>query len=315
MTTNTRTDALILAWLDEGPSGLTAAERNSIADAAEVLAQRRPVFRGWRASTRRMVALAGAAVALIVAGAALMFVGGPSPMPSVAPSPSATRVPSPSPGPAQGSCQPEVPARQVQWTGRVRTDLAGMPVVCAMTDPADAGFEGIDIRSVQMYYPSQPHYRIELAAYPPAAPTLDRDETVIEYGFVFETTGDGVPDYVVGINNDAPSGYRVWVTDLAANTTDEQLGPRYGFPVEFSHPDELARENPLGPASMIFTFLGGTRPWASSPTMGVRYYAWASVTSGPDVTAWDYAPEYGWSGDAYAGGTAGAPNATPPGGR
>ena len=32
--------------------------------------------------------------------------------------------------------------------------------------------------------------------------------------------------------------FHVWVTDLATGETDENIGPSYGFPIEFAHPDE-----------------------------------------------------------------------------
>ena len=78
-----------------------------------------------------------------------------------------------------------------------------------------------------------------LRASSPAAAGIDLAETVIAYGLTLEINGDGVAS-PPGIDNDAPrrGDFRVWVTDLATGDTDEQLGPPYGFPVEFSHPDE-----------------------------------------------------------------------------
>jgi hypothetical protein len=120
-------------------------------------------------------------------------------------------------------------------------------------------------------------------------------QTLISYGLVFETTGDGVADYVVGINNDAPrrGDFRVWVSDVATGQTEEQIGPPYGFPVEFSHPDEAQpAEGALGPATVVFTFLGDSSPpglIARSP-----FYAWAAIAAGHEVVAWDYAPDASW---------------------
>jgi hypothetical protein len=135
------------------------------------------------------------------------------------------------------------------------------------------------------------YWHLDLGDAPPRADGLDPAETVISYGLVFETTGDGIPDYVVGINNDAPTPgeFRVWVTDLATGDKDERVGGPYGFPVEFRHPDEQAAPDISAP-SMHFTFLRS--PLGVYPASS--FYAWASVTSGGEIVAWDYAPEYGW---------------------
>lgn len=132
-------------------------------------------------------------------------------------------------------------------------------------------------------------WTIELAARPPNAE--DRQPgLLIAYGLVLDTTGDGVADYVVGIDNDAPGRgtFHVWVTYLATGETDEQIGPPYGFPIEFSHPDERGS----GPF-MHFTFLPGSAPADLGPTP-VRWYAWASAAKSGEVFASDYAPDAGW---------------------
>jgi hypothetical protein len=180
-----------------------------------------------------------------------------------------------------------------------------MPVICitaARTDPTDASEEGVDIVGIDDFYTDQPQWSFSLAGFPPAAASLHPAETVIEYGLVFETTGDGVADYVVGINNEAPKAgdFRVWVTRLATGVREQQVGAPYGYPVEFSHPDERAADPEHASPTMTFTFLSGSAPWAwyggqgDLPGEDVRFYVWASVTSGSDVIAWDYAPDYGW---------------------
>lgn len=131
----------------------------------------------------------------------------------------------------------------------------------------------------------------ELAGRPPRAADLARARRFLAYGLVFETTGDGVADYAVGISNDAPRAgdLRVWVTDIAAGQTREQIGGPYGFPVEFSYPDE----QDLGMVpTMVFTFLGDSAP--RGLTEASRFYAWTSVTDGGMVVGWDYAPDTGW---------------------
>ena len=112
---------------------------------------------------------------------------------------------------------------------------------------------------------------------------------------MLEATGDGVADYVIGIDNDAPvqGDFHVWVTDLATGETDERIGPPYGSPIEFSHPDEKQPGEHLG-RTMVFTFLPGYAPAGLNPGP-VRFYAWASAARGGEVFAWDYAPDTGWA--------------------
>jgi hypothetical protein len=158
-------------------------------------------------------------------------------------------------------------------------------------DPRDdVPVRSVDIDRVLLYPGSQGWY-IGLAARPPGA---DADPgLVIAYGLVFDTNGDGVADYLVGIDDGAPQPgeFRVRVTDLATGKTDEQIGPPYGFPVEFSHP---AEEQPRpDPPAMTFTFLGDSKPADLNPWT-VRFYAWTSATRDGQVVARDYAPDAGW---------------------
>ncbi len=135
-----------------------------------------------------------------------------------------------------------------------------------------------------------------MAAEPPKAAGLDPTRTVISYGLAFDATGDGGADYEVGISNEAsPAGnYRVWVTNLATGDRDEQVGPPYGFPVEFAHPDEGSGLPHEEEATMVFTFLPGSAP--PEVTGRTRVYAWASVEVDGEIVAWDYAPDVGWLG-------------------
>ena len=158
----------------------------------------------------------------------------------------------------------------------------------ARMDPRDATLGWVDVVHVLFSSESQPQWYIELADKPPLAADLEPG-LLIAYGLVLDTTGDEVADYLIGINNDAPSGFRVWVTDLATGETDEQIGPPYGYPIEFSHPDE--EDTAFSPPTMIFTFL--TAPTDLNPNT-VRFYAWASATRDGEVFAWDYAPDAGW---------------------
>jgi len=231
------------------------------------------------------MALAAAAVVVIVLlGAGLIVrppdVGPPGPAnPSEA---AASCIESPS-GP---SVEPE------GWTGPVRPHS---PIVIPselIMDENDNARGDVDIEQVQVDTPSQTHWRLLLASAPPKANTLDPASTVISYGLTFDTTGDCDADYVVGVSNEAPQAgdFRVWITDLATGDTTEQVGPPYGFPIEFSHPDERSPDD-LGPPAMVFTFLGPSAGGINSSTM---FYAWASVEEDGQVVSWDYAPDAGW---------------------
>jgi hypothetical protein len=201
-------------------------------------------------------------------------------------------LPSPAPEPPEGSGD---------WTGPVRTEggeVVLQPLIHSTTtglwtgsDPNDSTPGWVDVVSVGVPDPaesSQPHWYITLAAPPPQAADLEPSET-LAYGLVFETTGDSVADFEIGIENAAfqSNDFRVWVTNLATGVTSEQVGPPYGVPVEFSHPNES------GGTEMVFTFLGGTSP-PGLVAETTRFYAWASSTVGGEVVAWDYAPDTAW---------------------
>ena len=189
------------------------------------------------------------------------------------------------------------------WPGPVH-NVAGMLVqpmarepdgTSAWPDGRDAPVNWIDITQVRAMPEGQPHWWIELAAQPPRPDGLDAADTVISYGLVFETTGDGRADYEVGINNDAPArgDLRVWVTDLATGETDEQVEPPYGFPVEFSYPGGAGPDDdPRRSRTMTFTFLPGSAP--PGLTGHSTFYAWSAVSRAGETVAWDYAPQTAW---------------------
>ena len=111
---------------------------------------------------------------------------------------------------------------------------------------------------------------------------------------MFDTTRDGVADYVVGIDNDAPKPgeYHTWVTDLATGETDEGIEPPYGFPGDFGYPDDQ-KKDPAGPSTATFAFLRGSK--LGDPNLvGARWYAWTSVSRDGEILANDYAPDTGW---------------------
>jgi hypothetical protein len=157
-------------------------------------------------------------------------------------------------------------------------------------DPNDASVGWIDIRDVRGGQTAG-SWSIELAANPPRAAGVEPG-LLIAYGLVLDTTGDGVADYLIGIDNDAPEpgDFHVWVTNLATGDTDEQIGPPYGLPIEFRHPDEDRAYD----RSVSFTFLAGSKPADLMNLKAVPFYAWASETRDGEVVAWDTAPDTGW---------------------
>jgi hypothetical protein len=86
------------------------------------------------------------------------------------------------------------------------------------------------------------------------------------------------------------------VTDLATGVTDEQVGPPYGRPIEFTHPDERTGPDDIyNRRTLTLTFLDINRSGIDdlNPET-VRFYAWASATRDGRIYAKDYAPDTGW---------------------
>jgi hypothetical protein len=229
--------------------------------------------------------------------------------------------PTPSPSPAS-------------WTGPLRADAITLPVTPladasdrfgdrrtsgSLDDASDSGKSWTDIVEVRWSPcngPEDPNelpiggvraavfcepgtmtsVDIVLEAPPPRLDALSPTET-ISYGFVIDTVGDGTPDYEVGISTNPPRGgeFRAWITDLRTGVTEEQLGPPYGYPVEFWHPSDPGSQprDEESARTMQFMFLPGSDPVGFDSTS--RIYAWTLVTRGGEVVAWDYAPDAAWA--------------------
>ena len=156
----------------------------------------------------------------------------------------------------------------------------------AWRDPNDVSVDWVEVRRVRADSYNAGAWRIKLAANPPRA-TGPEPGLLIAYGLVFDTTDDGVADYLIGIDDaTGRAGFRVWVTDLATGETDEKIGAPYGFPIEFRYPNERYPH-------MTFTFLPGSEPADLNPET-VRFYAWASMTRDGELIAADLAPDMGW---------------------
>lgn len=247
-------------------------------------------------SRRRWAGVIGVAATVVVL---LTTMVGPGWQP-VAVEPAAPPPTAPQPGPTTPSEQwwPDVPE---EWLGPLRgrgTLVQRMQVageVRSWQDPLDAKVGWVDVERVTIGIGgSQPLWGIELAANPPPAAGLAPGLT-IAYGLVLDTDADGAADFLVGIDNDAPEqgDFHVWVTNLGTGETDEQIGPPYGYPIEFAHPDEHRPDDPEGPPTMRFTFLGISGP-ADLDGRTVRFYAWTSAARDGRVVAYDYAPNSGW---------------------
>jgi hypothetical protein len=246
-------------------------------------------------SRRRWAGVIGVAAAVVVLLTAMV---GPGWQP-LAVEPAAPQLIAPQPDPTTPSEQlwPQDPQ---EWPGPLRgrgtlvRQMQGTGDVWSWQDPLDAAVGWVDVERVATSMGSQPHWYIELADKPPLAAGLEPG-LIIAYGLVLDTNADGAADYLVGIDNDAQEqgDFHVWVTNLGTGETDEQLGPPYGYPIEFAHPDERRPDDPAGPPTMLFTFLGASRP-ADLKSRTVRFYAWTSATRDGQVVAYDYAPDAGW---------------------
>ena len=115
---------------------------------------------------------------------------------------------------------------------------------------------------------------------------------------MIDADGDQDADCQVGLNDNAAQHreygvYRVWVTNLRTNVTDERVGPPYGFPIEFQTANEYSGP-PHGPPHGFFTFLRQPRAPCDRFGPSATFYLWASLTKAGEVTAWDYAPDEAW---------------------
>ena len=166
------------------------------------------------------------------------------------------------------------------------------PDMWTREDGRDQPVRWMDIVDVRWRPVGQMHFGVEFGGLVPKVEELDRAGTTFSYGLVFETTGDGVADYEVGLSSDArePGDLRVWVTNLATGETEQQVGPPYGHPVEFGSPME--RGDGGRSRGAMFTFLGGSLPPGLSGQS--RFYAWSTLAEGGNAVRRDFAPDAAW---------------------
>lgn len=165
-------------------------------------------------------------------------------------------------------------------------------------DPLDAAVGSVDITRLT-YQPSGPGWRFVLAAKPPALGDLEPG-MILSYGVVFDTNADGVADYTAGIDAPVQGDFRSWATDVASGETQEQIGPPYGFPLEFTYPaDDPPEGDPTGSVRLLFLSQQrgdsvGARLARDLDPRTVRFFVWASVTRDDVLVANDYAPDTDW---------------------
>jgi len=202
------------------------------------------------------------------------------------------------------SAEPPIEDAHVEWTGPVR-QAGGLGAVVVLepggdgtmtwSEPQDAAPRWADVARVSVTREFQNWY-LELGADPPRRDALAGEDVVLAFGFVIDTTGDGVADYVVGIDTDAVAqDVHVWLTDLANGETRERFSGPYGDPFDFWTSLEagggaMAGDRP--PGGSFFNV--GFAPTELFDLDTARFYAWSSLTQAGEVVAWDYAPDAGW---------------------
>lgn len=201
---------------------------------------------------------------------------------------------------------PDVASADVGWAGPVReTDgpgaieamAPGADGTLAWSEAPDVAPRWVDVARVGIIREAG-NWIVELAADPPRRDALERADQVLGFGFVMDTNGDDVADYVVGIDTDAAApAVHVWLTDLASGETRERFSGPYGDPFDFA--TTLESESGSDPADRApgGTFFNvGFAPAELFDVEAARFYAWSSLTEAGKVVAWDYAPDTGWLG-------------------
>ena len=195
-------------------------------------------------------------------------------------------------------------AMPVSWSGPVRQ--AGNPEAVIMLEPGgdgamawsegpDAAPSWADVARVSVIREAQ-NWSVELAADSPRREALASEDLVLAFGYVIDTTGDGVADYELGIDTDAVApAVHVWLTDLATGETRERFSAPYGDPFDFSTSLESGGDARGGDRPAGGTFFNvGFAPGELFDLDKARFYAWSSLTEAGEVVAWDYAPDAGW---------------------
>ena len=123
--------------------------------------------------------------------------------------------------------------------------------------------------------------RFEIGALPPEV----QPRPATAYGVVLDTNGDGVADYIAGMDNVGGGSHREWITDVSSGTQSVNNSEGYGYGAYDTFTDTYF------PGESRLQILVGRQ--ATTGERSLRFYFWAStVVDGGTVT--DFAPDDGW---------------------
>lgn len=217
-----------------------------------------------------------------------------------------TRDQTPSPTPTS------LPTTEQDWPLPLRSEPDGPPMTVPMEwepgtkhiwiKPAGAGQPDIDwleIAEVRLSDQADVSFvDLELAGALPRS-AVDQDVRVA-YGLVLETTGDGVADYRLGIENAAAGRFRLWVTDLHSGNTragvfggdlgSVRLGDGYAFG-DALHPAEVDSRDSWAQLIIQWSSVLGRQPAARET---ILFYTWSSAIFPDGAVVGDHAPAAGW---------------------
>jgi hypothetical protein len=292
-------DEHVAGWLEEGPTRAPDWVLPAVLDAVALAPQAGRWGRGWRhidgAGRRALTGVAAVvAIGVIVAivsrgGTDVSRIGGlPTPVPT-----------------AIGGAHENLP-----WPLRIepsagagnveleRVTNGGFPEPVLVRDGiGDAGpageFDWVDIVSIE--FPGTPPtygerrvaVTFRLADYA-LKPIPDSSERWIAYGLVLDTTGDGVPDFRLGMDNEGRANHREWVTHLVAGKTAMNPGGSYGSGAYGIWLDSYF------PGEHNYVKSGRIIVSSRIGEPGMRFYVWASVIEEGRAPITDFAPDVGW---------------------
>lgn len=248
-----------------------------------------------RSRDRRRVVVGSAAAAtagvLVVLGSVFGPGGGEGSPAPVSPASTAER--EESLGADQRLTRPRATAELPVATPRQGGGRAATPVFFDVVDPADTEPGWVDVTRIrvenQLAYGYAPVVRLDLGErFPPRQGEAWAD---VEYGLVLDLDGDRVADCELGIATatQVPLHYRVWARELD-RTLVEQVGPPYGIPFEFAHPEEQLQ----GLTDRMQFIFGDFATACHSPIQARHVYAWAALLEDGRPVTVDFAPDAGW---------------------
>jgi hypothetical protein len=295
MTSTARLDAAITAWLQDGPTGMTAGERAAISDAAEQVAQRRGIVLRWRAANPlpyRLAAVALAMAAVLLAAAVIgPSVGRPRPTPLVwtlfsfgEPFPAPLRN-----EPVLGA--PLVAAALTDVTDPRIPDGKAWTFVDVSGDTAPEAVAFADLVSLEFRANCWRADSLCLWYHPGSGLTRPFPSPLVEwfaYGVDFDNDGDGRADMRFGVDNQAADALRAWSTDLRTGETTYRTG------VWPDDPRLWEVELPMADGKGAAANRGYAFLHPELTTTKGYFYAWSAVIRGGQIVAMDFAPDAGW---------------------